>query len=65
MEILNYDFNPTDREFERIQTGAEIKLTLALFMNKEFAKQINSINKIVEKKCFQTSLNTLEISLYI
>lgn len=64
MEILKYDLDPTDTEFEIIQTVAEIKLTLALFMNKEFAKQINSINKIVEKKCFQPSLNTLEISLY-
>lgn len=64
MEILKYDLDPTDTEFEIIQTVAEIKLTLALFMNKEFARQINNINKIVEKKCFQPSLNILEISLY-
>lgn len=46
---MYYHLDPTDLKFEIIQTGAEIKLTLVLLINKEFAKQINSVNKIVEK----------------
>ena len=46
---MYYNLGTTDSEYVIIQKGAEIKLTLVLFRKKKFAKQINSINKIVQK----------------